>query len=154
MKLYLMRHGQAVNAMENVQRPLSQSGRLEAENIAKQFRTQKIKLREIWSSPLKRAAETAGIVAECCGVSGPKITHGLLPDDPPAGVEEKIICFAAERKNGPLLIVSHLPLVACLLRNLAGAKGFADAEFPPARVFGLEYNGRCWTAAGSFTPEL
>ena len=73
--IYLIRHGQtALNKKRVLQgrsdQPLNDAGIHEAEEAGAWFREQGISFDEIWSSPLKRAVQTARIAA---GPEGPMI---------------------------------------------------------------------------------
>ena len=84
MKLLLIRHGETSwNRQRRVQgsrsdTELGQRGREQAERIALSLRNQRVDA--IYSSPLKRAVETAKAIARACGLEV-KIAHDLREID-------------------------------------------------------------------------
>lgn len=80
MSVYLIRHGATQMNMErliqgHIDEPLVDKGRQMARDAADELRSQGIMIREAYSSPLKRAVETASIIS---GVEMDKVT--TLPD--------------------------------------------------------------------------
>ena len=68
MILYMIRHGETgMNRKKVLQgrsnMPLSEEGIRQAEEAGAYFRSQGIRFREVWSSPLTRAVQTAEIIA-------------------------------------------------------------------------------------------
>ena len=66
--IYIVRHGQtALNKSGALQGrsdfPLNDNGRMQAENVPGWFRKNGISFKKVYSSPLKRAVETAGIIS-------------------------------------------------------------------------------------------
>jgi probable phosphoglycerate mutase len=66
MKVYFVRHGESVGNKSGLHQkedmPLSETGRLQAEKIAERLRKYKIDL--IFTSPIQRTKETAGIISK------------------------------------------------------------------------------------------
>lgn len=84
MKLYIIRHGQdydnaggVLNGRRNTS--LTNLGRLQAKQVAQELKYKKIDV--IYSSPLRRALETAQIVAKKLGVKQVKINNNLIERD-------------------------------------------------------------------------
>ena len=68
MILYMIRHGETgMNRKKVLQgrsnMPLSEEGIRQAEEAGAYFRSRGIRFREVWSSPLTRAVQTAEIIA-------------------------------------------------------------------------------------------
>ncbi|MBM3581113.1 MAG: phosphohistidine phosphatase SixA, partial [Alphaproteobacteria bacterium] len=63
MRVYLARHGDAVEALENPRRPLSAKGRAEVERMASFLARGGVRPRRIIHSQKLRAGETAAILA-------------------------------------------------------------------------------------------
>lgn len=142
MRIYLARHGEAVEALENPRRPLSAKGRAEVERMASFLARGGVRPRRVIHSPKLRASETAAILAR---VLAPGLTleesEGLGPEDSPERLVASAKNWAAAAKvaNGPanaagndVLVVGHMPFMAGALAALVGAKskddsaGFAD----------------------------
>ncbi|HEY5992064.1 MAG TPA: histidine phosphatase family protein, partial [Candidatus Udaeobacter sp.] len=84
MIAYLVRHGDAVPAAENSERPLSPAGLEAVEQIARVARERQVRVSAIYHSGILRAKETAEILAKhLMPPSGVKAIAGLLPEDDP-----------------------------------------------------------------------
>ena len=85
-KIYLARHGQDqdnANGILNGHRdePLTDLGRGQASILAKNIKEHDLHIDKIFSSPLKRAYETAGIVAGALGLNQPIKLESLIERD-------------------------------------------------------------------------
>ncbi|MBM3951575.1 MAG: phosphohistidine phosphatase SixA [Rhodospirillales bacterium] len=153
MRVYLARHGDAVEAMENPRRPLSAKGRAEVERMASFLARGGVHPRRVIHSPKLRAGETAAILARVLAPGAVlEESEGLGPEDSPERLvaSAKNWTEAARVANGPanstgndVLVVGHMPFMAGALAALVGAKGkevgagdFAD--FATAAVACLE----------------
>ncbi len=81
--LYMIRHGQtAGNRQMRLQGrndlPLNETGAAQARAAGRQFRERGILFDEIWTSPLRRAVETAEIIREELGIDVPVYTDDRL----------------------------------------------------------------------------
>jgi phosphohistidine phosphatase SixA len=152
MRVYLARHGEAVEAMENPRRPLSATGRAEVERMASFLARGGVRPRRVIHSRKLRAGETAAILAR---VLAPGLTleesEGLGPEDSPERLvaSAKNWAAAANVANGPanavgndVLVVGHMPFMAGAVAALVGAKGKDDgagfADFATGGVACLE----------------
>lgn len=109
MHLLIMRHGEAGWHTLDHERTLTEAGRLQAAECAKQIAASSWRPERIWSSPYVRARQTAAIASEilnCPVEEKPFIT----PEDDPG------LCLNAllEHPPVPLMLVSHMPLVGSL----------------------------------------
>jgi phosphohistidine phosphatase len=120
MDLYVMRNGEALPVggaiAEDAQRPLSPAGRMQVRSVAGGLQRRGIALDLIISSPLKRAQETAAVLAQGLAVSQVETSAALAPDRSPAGVQALIGCYPQARG---LLIVGHHPDVTLWTAFLA-----------------------------------
>jgi phosphohistidine phosphatase len=136
MRVYLARHGDAVEALENPRRPLSAKGRAEVERMASFLARGGVHPRRIVHSQKLRAGETAAILAR---VLAPGIaleeSEGLGPEDSPERLlaSAKNWAQAAKVANGPanaagndVLVVGHMPFMAGALAALVGAGAAAN----------------------------
>jgi broad specificity phosphatase PhoE len=95
MIIYFVRHGQTPANVENrfqtMKTPLSLEGELQGTKLAERF--QNLTINEIWSSPMRRARQTADFineyqnvtvteVAELREIRRPSILEGKLRDEP------------------------------------------------------------------------
>ena len=138
MRLYIVRHGEAVDSHVDPGRPLSAAGRDEAQRIGGFLLRNAVKVESVWHSSKARARETAGIL-HSSGVLGGEVIEqrGLLPEDHP---EE---CLAAiDACAGDLCIVGHLPHVAYLASALlTGQPSAPFIAFETCSALCLERNG-------------
>jgi phosphohistidine phosphatase len=122
MRLYLMRHGAAVERHDwdgdDAARPLTNEGRQRTrEVVEKLFSTGNLQVDQVWSSPLVRARETAEIVAKvlrlpvrivpelACGASVATVESVIRKAEPPV-----------ER----LMLVGHEPDCGVIIGELQG----------------------------------
>ena len=124
MDLYLMRHAIAVARQDlnkdasDRERPLTEKGIKKMRRAAKGLSKLKIGFDRILTSPLRRARQTAEIVANTLGIQGPRDElEELAPESSP----QKLISRIAGYPPGKLLLVGHQPLLgeiaAFLLKN-------------------------------------
>lgn len=138
MPLYLVRHAHAVPESENKQRPLSDRGCAQVRALTAFFRNNnQFTPAFVWHSPLARARQTAelllnGLSSEAAMVEIP----GLLPDDKPTTVAERINAIATAIH---VAVVGHQPhlsaLAAVLLENNTAPE---IVDFKKAAVLTLE----------------
>jgi phosphohistidine phosphatase len=141
MQFYLVRHGDAVSAVEDPRRPLSAAGRADIERLARWALEREVRVAVIYHSGILRAAETAAILAARLGPpAGVKEHSGLLPEDDPAIAKAEL-----ESTEEPIMLVGHLPHMNRLAGLLfAGDPNRAAAEFATATMLGGEWNRGNW----------
>ena len=135
MKLYLVRHGEAMPSSKEPSRPLSSEGRRGVERVALFLREAGVKVKHIYHSEKLRAAQTASILGGVISPKGrPNEVKGFGPDDPIEPVLEHIARWKEDR-----MMVGHLPFMARLCSNLlANATVPVSINFPPACVICVE----------------
>lgn len=110
MRLYIVRHGQALDPSVDSTRPLSPEGRREASDLAAYLRKKVISVSEIWQSEKLRAQETAAILESEGSMSALRLTRrGLAPMDDVGPVVDEI-----GLRDEDLCLVGHLPFVSRL----------------------------------------
>lgn len=150
MKVYLVRHGEAMNADNDSVRPLSEYGRDEIRRVAEFMKSKSVAVETIWHSNKLRARQTAEILQDAVGGTLEE-RRGLAPNDEADEI-------AAELDHHPetdLCIVSHLPFVSNLASELVAGSTAAAWNFSTGAVLCLEREatGRWWT--GWFiSPEM
>ena len=114
MKLYLIRHGDAVAEQADPNRPLSPRGKADVQKVANFLKTANIKINEFYHSTKLRTCQTAQIIQTTINPKA-KITKKdfLSPDDP----LDKIVAELTQRKDD-LMIVGHLPQLPRLISRL------------------------------------
>ena len=114
MKIYLVRHGDALNMTEDSQRSLSTQGRQEVQRMARFLGDNQVTVAQIYHSGKLRAQETAKELAT--GLSAlPRIDvlSGLRPDDP-----VKPIAVYCNHWQEDVMLVGHLPFLSKLAAEL------------------------------------
>lgn len=114
MRLYLLRHGEAMTKQENTQRPLNNMGIAEITRIAFHLKEQKASFRHIYHSDKLRSQETAAIIAR---ELEQKESLSMLPSlSPDEDVQHLIKDVEAIQEDA--FLVGHLPNLALLCNYL------------------------------------
>jgi len=122
MRLYLMRHGTAEQPDDSgadARRALTAQGRERVEAVARGLAALGVEPKEVWSSPLLRARQTAEIAARRLGVP-PKRIH-LTPSLAPGAAPRQLLAELANRRGGgDVLCCGHAPHLDALLAECIG----------------------------------
>lgn len=106
------------------------------------------------ASPYARAQQTAALVAEALATTVDIDTLALItPDDPPEAVVDWLLGEADDR---PMMLVSHMPLVAALTGLLVEGRSDAGVGFATAAIAELSAEVRaagCARLNGMTTPS-
>ena len=135
MKLYLVRHGDAVSANLDLARPLSETGEVQAEALAAYLAGQGARVARVCHSGKDRARQTAERLAAAVapGVT-PETVADANPNDPARPLYRRIYAWRDDS-----LIVGHLPHLSCLASRLLFESELPRAfDFEPAAVACLE----------------
>ncbi|WP_372613709.1 phosphohistidine phosphatase SixA [Halomonas sp.] len=136
-QLLIMRHGQAGNGSPDASRTLTARGRDEglcmATWLAGRDDLDLSRLR-LLASPYRRAQQTAELIAEALEAELETLPI-ITPDDSPVAAVDWLL----ELDGGePLLLVSHMPLVAALTGLLVEGRSDRGPGFPTAAIAELE----------------
>lgn len=152
MRIYLVRHGEALSKEADPERGLSNEGKREAEKVAAFLKGLAIEVEAIWESGKKRATQTAEIMASAvrskCGIVR---RSGMDPNDPVGPVAEKLSSL-----EGDYMLVGHLPFLGVLASRLVLGREEPDlVRFPACAVVSLAHGteGR-WAVSWMLTPSL
>jgi len=152
MKVYLVRHGEAVSSQSDPQKPLSKQGLADVRKVASFIKPLEISVEHIWHSGKLRAAQTAEIVAESVLVENDCSAHNDLgPND-----DVTIVADELEAYNINLMIVGHLPFLAHLTSLLVSGKDTANVvAFDAGSITCLNHSdpGQ-WQIEWMITPEI
>ena len=153
MKLYLVRHAQAVSDAEDPVRPLSPKGREVALAMGRWLRRNAaVDITEVWHSPLVRARETAELLVEGARLKTRlREAAGLLPED-----DVSAMGTALCRYGDSVMIVGHEPHLGVLASRLLGIEKGGGVDFKKGSVLCLEriLRGDPWTLAWLVAPRL
>jgi phosphohistidine phosphatase len=136
VEIYIMRHGDAVDAMDpamktDEMRPLTDLGKEETATMARILERLGVKPDAILTSPLVRARETAEIVASELGVRMPAVSDELGPGGSLPGVLNDILNAGPPRQ---VLLSGHMPSVGRLVGYLVWASSETIVQFRTAAI--------------------
>ncbi|MBA3981875.1 MAG: phosphohistidine phosphatase SixA [Alcanivorax sp.] len=121
MRLYVVRHGEAeAQRTTDEARALTVAGRDGVRQLWRQLVAEGIRPATLISSPYVRARQTAEEIAGECGLTPGAPCELLVPDGHPQRVFEWLL---ARDDQGPLVLVSHMPLVGHLVGQLSEGPG-------------------------------
>jgi phosphohistidine phosphatase len=150
VRFYLVRHGDALSANIDPQRPLSARGREQVTELAGLAVSREVQVSEIRHSGILRARATAEILAVYLRPRrGARQSAGLLPeDDPEIGKAELDVA------DQSIMLVGHLPymnrLAALLVKSAAAP---STIEFAPATMLCCSRVGALWQIDWQITPK-
>ncbi|HEV3112224.1 MAG TPA: phosphohistidine phosphatase SixA [Candidatus Binataceae bacterium] len=139
MRLYLIRHGMAEdhNPAGDAERALTPKGRLRMAEEAKSLRDLKVRPEIILTSPLRRAVETATIVAQELG--GLRVEHLRELGSGPYGPADILAALQPYKNLKEIALVGHLPGLAELASfMLTGSTSACQIELKKGAVACLE----------------
>ena len=142
-RLYLVRHAKSKKdnpGMKDKERPLSRYGKREVEYIGKRMKRCGIVAQALYSSPAKRALDTARGIAEKIGFSRKKIkvVSSLYASNIPKLMK---VIKSIDEKVGSAIIFGHNPEFLDLFNYLTFR---SIEEFPAGSVFGIYFNTDSW----------
>ena len=144
--IFILRHGEAGNRMTVVEkdseRPLTPEGRTEIQEIAKSLKTVGLQTDRIYTSPLRRARETAEIAAKALNIRTLEEWDELKPDGSKAELYRKL---ARLEQNSRPILVGHEPYLTSMIGEIIGTTG--------AKIV-LKKGGIGKVRITSFTPRI
>lgn len=135
MKLYLMRHGEALSPEKDPERGLTENGKLRIEKLARHLNKNGATFSQAFHSPKKRARETAEIMVSIISPAASLAVHKhIAPNDDP-----QLLISEINDWNKDTLIASHLPFVPNLMTSLTGQDAFlSNISFETGTLVCLE----------------
>src|ERR1700730_8314282 len=111
MIVYFLRHASAgkkmLNSTKDERRPLDEEGALQARYVGRMLANLDVQVECIISSPLKRAMQTASLVAnELASENAVRTEDALMPE---AKFEQFQEMLAEYRKHEAVIVVGHNP---------------------------------------------
>ena len=148
MNVFILRHGEAGTHVtmpsKDFERPLTEAGRKQIEDIGCALRDLHVEFDRIATSPLKRAKETAEVVAAAYDENGPKleIWEELRPE---GNKQETLQRLSKLRQDDDVLLVGHEPYLSSMI-------GEVITGGSPARI-SLKKGGIAKILIHSFAPK-
>lgn len=123
MDLFILRHGEAGKRLSSgssdFDRPLTVTGRREVADIAESLKAFGIKFNFIITSPLKRAHQTASIVAIAFNrEKNVKTWDELKPEGSRIDLYRKLSQRFESKQDSSILIVGHEPYLSSLISEI------------------------------------
>jgi len=151
MKLYLMRHGEALSADKDPEQGLTDNGKLNIQKVALQLHKNGVTFNHVLHSKKKRAQQTAGIMIQTIAPDITPVLHQhITPNDDPSLIIPEINSWDEDT-----LITSHLPFIPNLITLLTGIDSYLSAiTFETGTVVCLEKtNHSGWGIKWSIAPS-
>jgi len=157
MIVYFLRHASAgkkmLNPKKDERRPLDEEGILQTRYVGRMLAALDLQIDHIVSSPLKRATQTASLVANELAFEKPIRTHNALR--PVASHEDFLELLAHFRKSEAIIVVGHNPTMAEFLgKTITGKAGTSQLDFKKGAVAKVDVNGRSGTLEWMVTPRI
>ncbi len=152
MKTYLVRHGDSIAEGLDNERPLSEKGKADIQNLAQFILPLKLQVSRILQSQKKRAQQTAKILLPSIQVKTNVETRKEL--DPLAEVDE--IMNEIESRDENILLVGHMPFMGKLAAKLITGNENRDiVAFKAGSMLCLEkIDPTQWILRWMLNPEL
>ncbi len=152
MKLYLVRHGDALSPGVDPERRLSEAGHHQVDRLAAFMSGHGVRVTRVLHSGKPRAAQTAAALATAVALAVvPEGHDGLSPNDPVEPLAGEIADWHED-----CLIAGHLPHLARLATLLlTGRKVPTGLDFEPAAAACLERDqDGAWSLVWFVGPSL
>lgn len=151
MKLYLVRHGDAVLGHLDPARPLSRVGEEQIEYAAKFLARQNLHIAHIYHSGILRAEQTAKIIAERISLMHcVEKKSGLAPDDSVDQIVGDVNVIGED-----IMLVGHLPYLGLLVSELIlRNKLYSLVNFETGSIVCLERMSGHWFISWVLNPIL
>ena len=148
--LYLVHHAEAVDTFVDAQRPLSMTGRDQAERVGRAAAAKGARPEVVWHSGKLRARQTAEACWRSCNALAElSASRDLQPGDPPEAMRDRL-----RGETRDVMLVGHFPHLPRLLGLLTG--GTDDpAVFPLHGIVALvsDDEGTTWRELWRWAPS-
>jgi phosphohistidine phosphatase len=157
MIVYFLRHASAGQSLSNPQRDerraLDEEGALQARYIGSMLANLDVQVEQIVSSPLKRARQTASIVANELAFEGAvQVDEALRPQ---AQLGDFQALLSRLRKYETVMVVGHNPSLNEFLNKIVAAgTGSARIDLKKSTVAKVDIAGRSGTLGWLVTPKI
>jgi phosphohistidine phosphatase len=155
MIVYFLRHASAGRSMANTKkdeaRPLDDDGILQARYVGRLLANLDVQVEQIISSPLKRARQTASLVANELAIeTAVQMEDALRPE---AELDQFQEMLARYKKHDSVMVVGHNPsLTEFLTKSISS--GEAHIDFKKGAVAKVEVDGRTGSMQWLVTPKI
>ena len=142
-----------VSTSKDDRRPLDEEGILQARYVGRMLANLDVQVEQIVSSPLKRALQTASLVANELAVeTAVQIDDALRPEADLAQFHDML---SRVRQYESVMVVGHNPnLTEFLSKTISPGAGAAQIDFKKGAVAKVEANGRSGILHWLVTPKI
>lgn len=142
-----------LNPKKDERRPLDEEGLLQARYMGRLLANLDVQVDQIVSSPLKRARQTASLVAnELAFEAAVQIDDALRPE---AEFPQFQAMLARYGKYDAIMVVGHNPsFTEFLSKSVSARSGAAQIEFKKGSVAKVDMRGRSGTLQWLATPKI
>jgi phosphohistidine phosphatase len=150
--LYLIRHADALDGNIDAKRPLSPKGHEQVREIARWLHAAKaLQPDEIWHSSLRRARETAELLAKEAKLSAKISEHaGLEPESDPRNIAARL-----NAARGRIAVIGHEPHLSTLASLLVTNEMIPVVfQMKKASVLALDRGLSRWMVRWHISPEV
>jgi phosphohistidine phosphatase len=157
MIVYFLRHASAgksmLNPKKDERRPLDEEGILQSRYVGRMLANLDVQVDQIISSPLKRARQTASLVANELAFEQPvQLEEALRPE---AEFEQFQEMLARYKKHEAIMVVGHNPsFTEFLSKSISGGAGATHIDFKKGAVAKVDLDGRNGTMQWLVTPKI
>jgi phosphohistidine phosphatase len=131
VQLYLLRHADAETvAPSDDERFLSEKGMMQAQRVARFCEAHELRPEIVFTSPLRRAHQTAAVVADKLGVEL-RTVRWLAPGATPEAIVQEVKDY---RSHASVMLVGHEPDFSHLAAYLVGAHEAANIRIRKASL--------------------
>ena len=151
MRLYLVRHGEAISDEIDDKRPLSERGIEEVKKVTRFLQESCAEVDAIYHSTKLRARQTAEILREGLQFKKSLIEKaGLTPNDP-----VRFIANFVDEQKGEVMIVGHMPFMGALVSLLVTGEDNKNlVRFPTGGVTILKREDGAWSISSVINPAV
>jgi phosphohistidine phosphatase len=148
LELFILRHGDAGRSISpssrDSERPLTQVGRERIESVAGSLIESEVEFCKVLTSPLRRARETAEIVAKAMDIS--ELVEKVNYLKPEGNKEELFRVLARIKPDDSVLIVGHSPYLNTLIGDIIAGN--------PNSHIALKKGGMAKVEVKGFSPRI
>jgi phosphohistidine phosphatase len=151
MLLVLVHHGEAVDPIVDVRRPLSPHGLANVTRLATEAAARGVSPAVVWHSGKLRARQTAEVFWRTCNALATfAATRDLQPDDSPVWLRDRL-----RGETNDILIAGHYPHLPRLTSLLLSSRDDRSFAFPPHGVVALRSDdqGDTWREEWRLPPD-
>jgi len=142
MRLYFLRHADALEGANDASRPLSPKGKKQSRALGRFLQRAQVQFDAAYSSPLARARQTAELLLDTCGSAKQAklgLSNALLNE---TSEFEFVRWLESLPEANHILLVGHAPTLAERLSRMMGLPDAESVRLPKGGLACLETDDR------------